>query len=73
MDLITVLKKLVDLDKLRFARKQMSKRFPLTTDLWTDWLQDEINLATSTREKEQIIDLFETAVKDYLCKKYLYS
>ncbi|KAK6637729.1 hypothetical protein RUM44_008151 [Polyplax serrata] len=66
VDLITVLKKLVDLDKLRFARKQMSKRFPLTTDLWTDWLQDEINLATSTREKEQIIDLFETAVKDYL-------
>lgn len=61
---------MADLDRLRHARKRMSNRFPLSPDLWIDWLEDEINLATLLSEKEQVILLFQTAVKDYLCKKF---
>lgn len=66
LDLINNLKKLVDLDRLRSARKRMSEQFPLAPNLWMDWLQDEQKIATSTEEKEKIVELFEKAVKDYL-------
>lgn len=38
------------------------------TELWLDWLKDEIPLAKEDSEREKIYELFERAVKDYICK-----
>lgn len=46
----------------------MSEQFPLAPNLWLDWLQDEQKVATSIEEKEKLVELFEKAVKDYLCE-----
>lgn len=68
IDLIENLKKLVDLDRLRRARKRMSEQFPLAPNLWLEWLQDEQKIATTFEEKEKLVELFEKAVVDYFCK-----
>lgn len=39
-------------------------------ELWLEWLRDEIPLATDESERKHVYDLFERAVKDYLCKFY---
>lgn len=36
------------------------------SDLWLDWIKDEIAIVTTNEEKDNIIKLFEKAVKDYL-------
>lgn len=36
------------------------------SDLWLDWLADEIELADSTRARQKVADLFAVAVEDYL-------
>jgi len=38
----------------------------LFSDLWLDWIKDEIAIVTTNEEKDNIIKLFEKAVKDYL-------
>ena len=40
----------------------------LILELWLEWLRDEIPLATDEKERKHVYDLFERAVKDYLCK-----
>lgn len=40
----------------------------LLSELWLEWLRDEIPLATDEKERKHVYDLFERAVKDYLCK-----
>jgi hypothetical protein len=37
----------------------------LVVDLWLDWIDDCKLLASSNKEKEDIIQLYLTAVKDY--------
>ncbi|XP_042300137.1 squamous cell carcinoma antigen recognized by T-cells 3-like [Sceloporus undulatus] len=37
------------------------------SEIWLDWLKDEIRMASENSEREQIYDLFERAVKDYIC------
>lgn len=37
-------------------------------EIWLDWLKDEIRMATENSDREKIYNLFERAVKDYLCK-----
>ncbi|CAH0394818.1 unnamed protein product [Bemisia tabaci] len=66
LELINACGKLGDLDKLRSAREQMSKYFPLTPELWLAWLRDEIKLASTDQESEKLFSLFERAVEDYL-------
>lgn len=66
IDLIKLLKQLGELDQLRDARLRMSKLFPLTEDLWLDWLRDETPLVSDDTERKKIEDLFEKAVEDYL-------
>ena len=44
----------------------MHGHYPLTEQLWLEWLQDEIGLADSVASKEQIKQLFQKAVEDYL-------
>ncbi|XP_066465740.1 squamous cell carcinoma antigen recognized by T-cells 3 isoform X2 [Tiliqua scincoides] len=67
LDLIKLLRQEGELVRLRRARQKMSELFPLTEEIWLDWLKDEIRMAAETSEREKIYDLFERAVKDYLC------
>jgi len=39
--------------------------------LWISWLKDEISIAASDTERSAIVELFERAVQDYLCKEFL--
>lgn len=41
------------------------------SEMWLAWIEDERKLATTAEEKEKLIELFERALKDYLCKLYL--
>ncbi|XP_026541321.1 squamous cell carcinoma antigen recognized by T-cells 3 [Notechis scutatus] len=51
---------------LPVARQNMSEIFPLTEGMWLDWLKDEIRKPRET-DREKIYELFERAVKDYIC------
>lgn len=37
-------------------------------DIWLDWLKDEICLNEDKSNRETVYELFERAVKDYICK-----
>lgn len=37
-------------------------------ELWLEWLHDEISMAVDSLDREHVYDLFEKAVKDYICK-----
>lgn len=47
----------------------MAKHFPLTSAIWMEWLEDELKIGTTLEEKQEIVELFEQAIKDYLCKQ----
>lgn len=68
---ITLLRKAKLRERLKAARRAMQELFPLTEQLWVEWLDDE---APSTPCAE-MIKLFELAVGDYLSipiwRKYL--
>lgn len=38
------------------------------TEIWLDWLKDEIRLTEDESDREKVYELFERAVKDYMCK-----
>ncbi|XP_054717886.1 squamous cell carcinoma antigen recognized by T-cells 3-like [Uloborus diversus] len=65
VELISLCRKLGDLAKLRAAREKMSQIFPLSSELWLDWLTDEKNIASTPEQKEDVVKLFERAIKDY--------
>ncbi|XP_030815076.1 squamous cell carcinoma antigen recognized by T-cells 3 isoform X2 [Camarhynchus parvulus] len=67
LDLIKLLRQEGELVKLRRARQKMSELFPLTEEIWLDWLKDEIKMASEVNEREKVYELFERAVKDYIC------
>ena len=55
-----------DLVQLRKARNLFSHEFPLTTDMWSEWIQDEITAQGNTkRAKLAIAELYNRAVSDY--------
>ncbi|KAJ9576204.1 hypothetical protein L9F63_006937 [Diploptera punctata] len=66
VELIKQLQKMTELERLRKVRENMSKHFPLTSELWMSWLKEEINLAASDTERKSVIQLFDRAVQDYL-------
>lgn len=37
-------------------------------EIWLDWLKDEIRLTEDESDREKVYELFERAVKDYVCK-----
>lgn len=37
-------------------------------ELWLEWLHDEISMAVDGLDREHVYDLFEKAVKDYICE-----
>ncbi|XP_041642830.1 squamous cell carcinoma antigen recognized by T-cells 3 [Cheilinus undulatus] len=67
VDLIKLLKQEGELFRLRKARQKMSELFPLTEEIWLDWLKDEIRLTEEEPNREKVYELFEKAVKDYIC------
>ncbi|XP_067861844.1 squamous cell carcinoma antigen recognized by T-cells 3 [Heptranchias perlo] len=67
VDLIKLLRQEGELVKLRCARQKMSELFPLTEELWLDWLKDEIRMAEEASDREKVYELFEKAIKDYIC------
>ncbi|TSW89613.1 Squamous cell carcinoma antigen recognized by T-cells 3 [Bagarius yarrelli] len=68
VDLIKLLRQEGKLYRLRKARQKMSELFPLTEEIWLDWLKDEIGLTESDEaERGKIYELFQKAVKDYIC------
>ncbi|KAK5871462.1 hypothetical protein PBY51_004344 [Eleginops maclovinus] len=67
VDLIKLLKQEGELLRLRKARQKMSELFPLTEEIWLDWLKDEIRLTEEEPNREKVYELFEQAVKDYIC------
>jgi hypothetical protein len=46
--------------------------FLYVSALWISWVNDEISIAASDSERSAIVELFERAVQDYLCKEFLY-
>lgn len=40
------------------------------TGHWLAWVRDESQAASSKEEKEKVIELYKTALKDYLCMYY---
>lgn len=67
VDLIKLLKQEGELFRLRKARQKMSELFPLTEEIWLDWLKDEIRLTEEEPNREKVYELFERAVQDYIC------
>lgn len=41
---------------------------PCLAELWLEWLHDEISMAMDGLDREHVYDLFERAVKDYICE-----
>ncbi|ELT99707.1 hypothetical protein CAPTEDRAFT_217624, partial [Capitella teleta] len=66
IELIRLLRLSGDLTAVRTARERMSSVYPLTEELWLDWLRDEIKIAEAAEEKDHVLQLFEKAFKDYL-------
>ena len=66
--------------RLRKARENWSQVFPLTGQLWLDWVADEQKIAATEEEKSKVrgklrlrdsflikvLDLLERGVRDYL-------
>ncbi|CAF1246998.1 unnamed protein product [Rotaria magnacalcarata] len=67
IDYINLARQYTNLEHLRFARQTMSELFPLTQQLWLDWIHDEtLLLVSNSEEKTEFIQLFERAINDYL-------
>ncbi|KAG0375227.1 RNA-binding protein 4F [Mortierella sp. AD032] len=67
--LIAMLKSADMFEELREAREAMNKIYPLSEDLWMDWINDEANMATSEDEKRHVLSLYERATTEYLSIK----
>ena len=64
---ITLSRQYTNLDHLRLAREKMSEIYPLTEQLWLEWIHDEkLLLLATTKEDTHLIQLFERAINDYL-------
>lgn len=52
--------------RLAMARRAMHSKFPLSEDLWMQWLDDEIQTSGAAERTNSIEELFGMAVQDYL-------
>ncbi|XP_030753362.1 squamous cell carcinoma antigen recognized by T-cells 3 [Sitophilus oryzae] len=66
VELIDIFRKLTDLNSLRAAYKRFHEYFPLTPNLWLDWIKTEISLVTTPEQQKGIFKLFDEATEDYL-------
>ncbi|KAK7328362.1 hypothetical protein VNO77_22467 [Canavalia gladiata] len=65
---IKLLRRMGDVDKLSRAREAMSELFPLSPEMWRQWISDELSLNTASRPDafSRILKLYERGVFDYL-------
>ncbi|CAO2200197.1 unnamed protein product [Urochloa humidicola] len=66
---INCLRKAGYIEKLRAAREEMNKYFPLTPKMWQEWAKDEASLSTSEESFADIEKLYERGVQEYLSIK----
>ncbi|XP_066330580.1 uncharacterized protein [Miscanthus floridulus] len=66
---IQCLRKSGNIEKLRMAREEMNKYFPLTPKMWQEWAKDEISLSSSEESFGDIEKLYERGVQEYLSIK----
>ncbi|KAF7109329.1 hypothetical protein CFC21_109608 [Triticum aestivum] len=66
VQLIQCLRKSGNIEKLRAAREEMNKYFPLTPKMWQDWAKDEISLSSGRGSFDDIEKLYERGVQEYL-------
>jgi len=66
MELVTLLRKTDDFEKLRSCREKFNEFYPLTAELWLEWISDEQKIASTEEDKRMVENLFEKGVKDYL-------
>ncbi len=66
VDRVAALQALAELERLREAREEFSKVYPLSPELWLQWLEDERGLANTDQEKERVFALFQRATRDYV-------
>jgi len=66
LELVTLLKKTEEFGRLRSAREKFSEYYPLTGELWLEWIADERKIAASPEEQSYIETLYEKGVKDYV-------
>lgn len=64
--LLRLLRSLHETDALRAARQRMADLFPLTADLWQEWLEDEQQRIDSHDDQVQLLALHQRACADYL-------
>lgn len=62
------------LEELREARQRTHSLFCLPSEMWIEWIEDEQRALTPQDDPSILINLCETAIKDYryykVCKKY---
>ncbi|KAF3340792.1 squamous cell carcinoma antigen recognized by T-cells 3 [Carex littledalei] len=63
---VNCLRKSGEIEKLRNAREEMNRLFPLSPKLWQDWIGDEISLNQGAEAFAEIEKLYERAVQEYL-------
>ncbi|XP_064934501.1 uncharacterized protein LOC135582506 isoform X4 [Musa acuminata AAA Group] len=68
---IQCLRKFGRLKQLRQARESMNERFPLSSEMWQEWIKDEVSLCTrtflnSSEAFTEVEKLYERAVQEYL-------
>ena len=51
IELVNLLRKTDNFTQLRSARKAFSEKYPMTGDLWIQWIEDEIKVISSDEEK----------------------
>uniref|UniRef100_A0A6P7FTK9 Squamous cell carcinoma antigen recognized by T-cells 3-like n=1 Tax=Diabrotica virgifera virgifera TaxID=50390 RepID=A0A6P7FTK9_DIAVI len=66
IEVINIYRKLSDLNSMREAYQRFRECFPLTPKIWLEWIKDEIKIASTQEEQENIFSLFDAAVDDYL-------
>ncbi|KAJ3117310.1 Squamous cell carcinoma antigen recognized by T-cells 3 [Phlyctochytrium bullatum] len=53
-------------EELRLARESMHGVFPLSEELWVQWIEDEESRESSEAQRQYILDLYKKATEDYL-------
>ena len=66
LQLLRALRQAGEVDELREARQRMSELFPLTADLWREWLEDERGRVDSEEDQRRLLDLHARSCADYL-------
>ncbi|XP_075224394.1 spliceosome associated factor 3, U4/U6 recycling protein-like [Lycorma delicatula] len=56
----------ISFNRLRNARRSMSTLYPLTIELWIQWIEDEMNAPPTLNDHVIIQDIFQKALVDYL-------